>query len=118
MKSDFAPPLIMLRCFPIAGATFTEDGYLIQKLASANVGAAFVIFFLLIRLYSGWGFVGSRLQSKVIEYEETGWYDGNVQMKSESERARDLFLYRKSVKPVVDRIKVATLGTGGFVLVS
>jgi len=105
-------------CFPIAGATYTGEGYMLQKFASANVGASFVIFFLLIRLYSGWGFVASRLQSKVIEYEETGWYDGNFEMKTESERARDLFLYRKDVKPVVERLKVATLAVGCFVVAS
>lgn len=55
--------------FPIAGATFTQDGYLLQKIASSNVGTLGLVLLLLIRLYSGWGYAGSRLQSKVIEYE-------------------------------------------------
>lgn len=58
--------------FPIAGATFTQSGYLLQKIAASNVGTLGLIVVVLVRLFSGWGYVGARLQSKVIEYEETG----------------------------------------------
>jgi hypothetical protein len=57
--------------FPIAGATFTQDGFLLQKIAASNVGTLGLVLVLLIRLYSGWGYAGSRLQSKVIEFEGT-----------------------------------------------
>jgi hypothetical protein len=73
-----------------------------------------MVILVLIRLYSGWGYVGSRLKSKVIEYEETGWYDGNFEPKPEAELMRDKFLYQSEVKPAVDRLKLFTLGAGGF----
>jgi hypothetical protein len=60
-------------CFPISSSTFIQEGYTLHKISASNVGALGVIFILLIRLYSGWGYVGSRLTSKVIEYEKTGW---------------------------------------------
>ena len=53
-----------------------------------------------------------RLQSKVIEYEETGWYDGDFEQKSDAEKARDLFLYRSDVQPVEDRLKKFSLVVG------
>ena len=53
-----------------------------------------------------------RLQSKVIEYEETGWYDGDFEQKSDAEKARDLFLYRSDVQPVEDRLKKFSLIVG------
>lgn len=122
--------LFGLVCYPIAGSTYIQDGFLMQKLTSSNVGAISVVFVMVLRLYSGWGYIGSRyvpmlvianvalilihsiyeltflsnlhnrLQSKVIEYEETGWYDGDMEEKSDAEKARDLFLYRSNVKPV------------------
>eukprot|EP00568_Trieres_chinensis_P005696 CAMPEP_0183291208 /NCGR_PEP_ID=MMETSP0160_2-20130417/702_1 /TAXON_ID=2839 ORGANISM="Odontella Sinensis, Strain Grunow 1884" /NCGR_SAMPLE_ID=MMETSP0160_2 /ASSEMBLY_ACC=CAM_ASM_000250 /LENGTH=282 /DNA_ID=CAMNT_0025451979 /DNA_START=37 /DNA_END=885 /DNA_ORIENTATION=+ len=95
----------VLICYPIAGATYTQSGYELNKLAAANFGAVSVVLVLLIRLYSGWGYVGSRLKSKVIEYEESGWYDGDIEFKTEAEKARDLFLYRQDVRPVEDRLK-------------
>ena len=55
--------------FPISGATFTQDGFLLQKVVASNVGTLGVVLALLVRLYTGWGYAGARLQSKVIEYE-------------------------------------------------
>uniref|UniRef100_A0A7S4AUG2 DUF1230-domain-containing protein n=1 Tax=Pseudo-nitzschia australis TaxID=44445 RepID=A0A7S4AUG2_9STRA len=100
--------------YPIAGATFTQDGYLLQKIAAANVGTLGFEIALLVRIYSGWGYVGSRLQSKVIEYEETGWYDGNFEPKTEAELKRDKFLYLSDVQPAVDRLKLLTLGAAAL----
>lgn len=105
-------------CYPIAGATFTQDGYLLQKLTAANVGAITLELALLLRLSIGWGYVGSRLQNKFIEYEETGWYDGDFETKTVSEQKRDKFLFQSKVAPVVDRIKTFSLAGGVLLLVS
>jgi hypothetical protein len=105
-------------CYPISGATFTQEGYLLQKIAASNVGALLLLFVLMVRLYSGWGYVAQRLQSKNIEYEETGWYDGDVEEKTEEEKQRDKFLYQSSVKPVEDRLKAFSLAIGGLFVAS
>jgi Conserved in the green lineage and diatoms 27 len=97
-------------CWPIAGATFTSDGYVVQKLVASHVGAAGVVLALLVRLYTGWNYVGDRLRSTTIEYEETGWFDGDVETKTLSEQKRDKFLYQSEVRPVVDRLKALTMG--------
>jgi len=103
----------VLVCYPISGATWIEEGFLLQKITASNVGALSVVFVLVVRIYSGWGYIGSRLQSKVIEYEESGWYDGDFEQKSDAEKARDLFLYRSNVKPVEERLKTFALVVGG-----
>jgi len=105
-------------CYPIAGATFTQDGYELQKLAAANVGALGLVLALIIRLYSGWSYVGTRLQSSVIEFEETGWYDGDIEKKTKKEKMRDQLLYEDNVKPVVDRITQFGLYCGGMTAAS
>jgi Conserved in the green lineage and diatoms 27 len=74
------------------------------------VGAAGVVLALLVRLYTGWNYVGDRLRSTTIEYEETGWFDGDVETKTLSEQKRDKFLYQSEVRPVVDRLKALTMG--------
>lgn len=109
---------ILCSGFPISGATYTQDGYLLQKIAAANVGTIGFEVALLVRIYSGWGYVGDRLKSKYIEYEETGWYDGNVEPKTEAELKRDKFLYQSDVQPAVDRLKFVTLGAAGLFVAS
>ena len=59
-----------------------------------------------------------RLKSKVIEYEESGWYDGALEEKSDAEKARDLFLYRSNVKPVEERLQKFSLALGAAWLAS
>ena len=41
-------------------------------------------------------------------------YDGDIEEKTDSEIARDLFLYRQDVEPVKDRLKTFTLAVGGI----
>ena len=103
-------------CYPISGATFTQDGYVLHKLASSNVGAIFVTMLLLLRVYTGYDYIGQRLQSKYIEYEETGWYDGDVEIKTKTELLRDRMLYSSQVQPIVERLRLfVTAGTTYFV---
>jgi hypothetical protein len=105
-------------CYPIAGATFTQEGYVVQKVASANVGALFFVILLLLRLYTGWDYVAQRLTSEVIEYEETGWYDGDWERKTQTEVVRDRFLYEDQVKPVVRRLQTFLFGAVTLTAVS
>ncbi|XP_071916062.1 protein CONSERVED IN THE GREEN LINEAGE AND DIATOMS 27, chloroplastic-like isoform X4 [Coffea arabica] len=48
----------------------------------------------------GWSYVGDRLLSAVIPYEETGWYDGQMWVKP------------PEVKPVIQLLKQTLVGTG------
>jgi len=75
-------------CYPIACQTFTQDGYILQRLAASNVGALGTVLVFLIRLFSGWSYIGSRLKSDFVEFEETGWYDGAVEKKSKEAKVR------------------------------
>lgn len=110
---DILPAKICFNAF-----TFERTGYLLQKLAAANVGAMLVIVVALIRIYSGWSYIGARLTSKIIEYEESGWYDGDFERKSQQEQLRDELLYEEKVKPVVDRLKLFSLGAGALWIAS
>ena len=105
-------------CYPISGATFTQDGYLLQKLAASNVGAILLVLVALLRIYSGWAYIGSRLSSKVVEFEETGWYDGAMERKTETEFKRDKMIYTSTVKPVVQRLQTFTAGAAALSLAS
>jgi len=45
-------------------------------------------------------------------------FDGDIEMKSEAEIARDLLLFRQDVKPVVERMKKFSLVLGGVWIAS
>ncbi|XP_071913385.1 protein CONSERVED IN THE GREEN LINEAGE AND DIATOMS 27, chloroplastic-like isoform X3 [Coffea arabica] len=60
----------------------------------------------------GWSYVGDRLLSAVIPYEETGWYDGQMWVKPPEILARDRLLGSYKVKPVIQLLKQTLVGTG------
>nr|XP_027079565.1 protein CONSERVED IN THE GREEN LINEAGE AND DIATOMS 27, chloroplastic-like [Coffea arabica] len=74
---------------------------------------------LVVRMYLGWAYVGNRLLSATVEYEETGWYDGQMWVKTAEVLARDRLLGSFSVKPVLSRLKntLVTLAISLFICV-
>ncbi|XP_022732709.1 uncharacterized protein ycf36 [Durio zibethinus] len=73
-------------------------------LAAASSGIL-VVTIAVLRMYLGWAYVGNRLLSATVEYEETGWYDGQIWVKTAEVLARDRLLGSFSVKPVLSRLK-------------
>ncbi|XP_022740859.1 uncharacterized protein LOC111292645 isoform X2 [Durio zibethinus] len=64
----------------------------------------------------GWSYVGDRLLSAVIPYEETGWYDGQMWVKPPEVLARDRLLGSYKVKPVIKLLKQTLVGTGALLV--
>ena len=44
-----------------------------EFLLSGALGAGFVVALAVLRIYLGWSYVGDRLLSAAVPYEETGW---------------------------------------------
>ena len=61
---------------------------------------------LLSRQWLSWIYIYKRLNSENIEYEETGWYDGQFWEKPIDWRAKDLLIAQYQVKPVLDHLKL------------
>ncbi|KAG6767043.1 hypothetical protein POTOM_028222 [Populus tomentosa] len=64
----------------------------------------------------GWSYVGDRLLSAVIPYEESGWYDGQMWVKPTEVLARDRLLGSYKVKPVIKMLKQTLVGTGALLV--
>jgi hypothetical protein len=60
---------------------------------------------LLLRQWLGWSYVNRRLVSERVEYEESGWYDGQVWEKPLAWRQQDLLVARHQVDPVLQRLR-------------
>ena len=60
---------------------------------------------LLFRQWLSWLYIHKRLNSEKIEYEESGWYDGQVWEKPIDWRAKDLLIAQHQVKPILNHLK-------------
>ena len=60
---------------------------------------------LLIRQWLSWIYIYKRLNSENIEYEESGWYDGQIWEKPIDWRAKELLIAQHQVKPILNLIE-------------
>ena len=104
--------LLLVVAGPISASTYAPAEHPLEFALAALVGAAFGTSVVGLRLYLGWSYVSSRLLSASVEYEETGWYDGQVWVKPPEILARDRLLESFEVRPALRRLKGTLLATG------
>ncbi len=75
-----------------------------RLVAVGAVAAVLPALLLLLRQWLGWTYVLRRLLSERVEYEESGWYDGQVWEKPLAWRQQDLLVARHQVRPVLGRL--------------
>ena len=61
---------------------------------------------LLIRQWLSWVYIYNRLNSETIEYEESGWYDGQIWEKPIEWRSKDLLIAQHQVKPILNHLEI------------
>nr|AND01136.1 hypothetical protein [Linum usitatissimum] len=64
----------------------------LRPLSAAVSSGILVVSLAVLRMYLGWAYVGNRLLSATVEYEETGWYDGQIWVKTAEVLTRDRLL--------------------------
>ena len=57
-----------------------------------------------IRLYLGWNHVFKRLNAERVEYEESGWYDGQVWIKPLVLKEKESLIATIEVKPILKNL--------------
>jgi len=57
-----------------------------------------------IRLYLGWNHIFKRLTSERVEYEESGWYDGQVWIKPLVLKEKESLIASIEVKPILKNL--------------
>jgi len=101
---------------PVAAASFPPHKefahFILCGAASASVGLVLV----LVRLYLGWFYVGDRLYSATVFYEESGWYDGQTWTKPQEVLARDRLIFAYEIKPILHRLQLTFAGLAGLYL--
>ena len=87
-----------------------------QLVLAGMVAAVALPLLLLVRQWLGWNYVHRRLVSERVEYEESGWYDGQVWEKPLAWRQQDLLVAQHQVQPVLLRLKQSAAIAVGLML--
>ena len=88
----------------VASGSWTLRHDPVRLLIAGGVAALVLPMLLLTRQWLGWTYVHKRLLSEQVEYEESGWYDGQIWEKPLAWRERDLLLAQHEVRPILGRL--------------
>jgi hypothetical protein len=90
---------------PIAASSFDPSDSLSLFVLTGSGGALFLPILVLLRLYLGWSYVYRRLYCETVDYEETGWYDGQSWTKPPEELTQNRLICAYEVQPILQRLK-------------
>ena len=99
------------------GSDYLRNNVFELTLVSLTASLLFPIL-LLSRQWLSWIYIYKRLNSESIEYEESGWYDGQIWEKPIDWRAKDLLIAQHQVKPILNHLKMVIIILSSCLLVS
>ena len=79
--------------------TFTLKYILLSLFSSLSIP-----LLISIRLFLGWNHIFKRLMSERVEYEESGWYDGQVWIKPLFLKEKESLIASMEVKPILKNL--------------
>ena len=102
--------------YPIASETYNPEIQWTEAHVAALLGSLVAVSAITLNIHNSWDYVRNRLLSATIEYEETGWYDGQVYVKTPEMLAKDRLDGTYVCGPAVARCKKTMLACGAGVL--
>ena len=82
--------------------------YLLKYIFLSFFGSLSVPLLITIRLFLGWTHIYKRLTSEIIEYEESGWYDGQIWNKPIELKEKESLIASIEVKPILKNLTQVT----------
>lgn len=108
--SAIGAAVTVLLGWPVMASNLDPEKEFLKCGMGALCGGLLAVTLAALRMYLGWAYVGNRLFSATVEYEETGWYDGEIWIKPPEVLARDRLLGSYKVKPALSRVKFTLIG--------
>ena len=88
----------------ICGSSFSLRNDVARLIIYSMVMSFSVPILVLVRQLISWDYIRRRLNSKEVEYEETGWQDGNSWKKPETWLQKDMLIAQHEVKPIIQSL--------------
>ena len=82
--------------------------YLLKYIFLSFFGSLSIPLLITVRLILGWSHIYKRLTSEIIEYEESGWYDGQIWTKPIELKEKESLIASIEVKPILKNLTQVT----------
>ena len=78
--------------------------FLLKYILLSLLSSLSIPLLITIRLYLGWNHIFKRLNSEKVEYEESGWYDGQIWIKPLNLKEKESLIASLEVKPILKNL--------------
>lgn len=89
---------------PFSSLFFNLNEYPSKFLLINTSISTFLLLLILIRVLLGWNYIKERLYNPTILYEESGWYDGRIWVKSKNILVQDRLIHAYQVVPALKKL--------------
>ena len=88
----------------IASGSIYFKTFLLKYILLSLLSSLSIPLLITIRLYLGWNHIFKRLNSEKVEYEESGWYDGQIWIKPLNLKEKESLIASVEVKPILKNL--------------
>ena len=85
----------------ISSGSINFEKFILKYILLSFFSSLSIPLLISIRLYLGWNHIFKRLTSERVEYEESGWYDGQVWIKPLVLKEKESLIASVEVKPIL-----------------
>lgn len=96
--------MCFLICLPISSLFFNGKLLPFQLLLVNSTLSTFLLLLIILRLLLSWDYIKQRLYNPTIFYEESGWYDGRIWVKSKNILVQDRLIRAYQVLPAIKKL--------------
>ena len=94
---------------------FTENN--LRYVLISFFGSLSAPLLISVRLLLGWNHIFKRLIAERVEYEESGWYDGQIWIKPVQLKEKETLIAFLEVKPILKKLSQITSIIFSFILI-
>ena len=88
----------------ISSGSINFEKFILKYILLSFFSSLSIPLLISIRLYLGWNHIFKRLTSERVEYEESGWYDGQVWIKPQVLKEKESLIASIEVKPILKNL--------------
>ena len=88
----------------IASGSIYFKTFLLKYILLSLISSLSIPLLINMRLYLGWNHIFKRLNSEKVEYEESGWYDGQIWIKPLNLKEKEYLIASVEVKPILKNL--------------
>ncbi len=88
----------------ISSGSVYFKAFIIKYILLSLLSSLSIPLLITIRLYLGWNHIFKRLNSEKVEYEESGWYDGQIWLKPLNLKEKESLIASLEVQPILKNL--------------